>query len=402
MLISLAIYLRLVKPIKEDNKNQFILDLVEKKMESINQSQLTQSEKFGLLQTSLVRIINEELSKIKEDQSTHSLKQTEKFAHIEQTNTESLLKIQNAVVGKLQEGVNLLSDTNKKRLDEIQVGIEKRMDEQLRKNLESFEVVQKNLVQMQGSAEKMMESTKSIDKLNNIFARTSAKSFGDFGEKYLEQFLSDNLNTSSWVRQFQPPNSSDKIDFVLYLGERKIGIDAKFPVTRYNDYLDAEQVDKTSAWKSFATAVKGMIDDICDKYYNTKYFEYVMMYVPSDGIYQAINNDSELVKHLAKKKITLTSPTTIFPLILIAHDYNTKLHVNKNAENIIQGLKKIGKNIESFQSEFRKLGEKIRLAQTNYDSANYRLENVKGEINLLGSTNSDTQTLNFEDKTNDQ
>ena len=83
----------------------------------------------------------------------------------------------------------MLTKTNQQKLTQIQGEIERKFNQSLEQNLKSFEEVQKSVGQLQSTAQRMVDSTKSVDKLNSIFERTSSKAFGNFGESYLESMF---------------------------------------------------------------------------------------------------------------------------------------------------------------------------------------------------------------------
>ncbi len=392
-----------------NTSNDVILEIVKEKLEdlsksndsmqSVNKEQgqilneevLKLEKRFGLLQIDINKTMDQSTAKIKEGFIEQSKNQIEHYSKLQQHNSETLQKMQESLNKKLSDDLQTLQNSNSKnfevlskhneeKLTQIQQGVETRLDENLKKNLESFQVVQKNLVQMQGAAEKMIESTKSVDKLNNIFERTSSKGFGDFGEKFLESFLSENLMANSWQKQVSAPGSNDKIDFVVTFGERKLGIDSKFPLTKYRDYLDTTGIEKAKKYKEFLSQVKNMAQSISKKYGKSGVADNLMIYFPSDGMYVDVVNNEDLIQKLIELEVTPCSPTTIYPLIMMIKDYQHKVHVNKNAQKIIDGLKKIGKNMMSFQDEFRKLGKKIHEAQQNYDKADRSLDNVQMQV----------------------
>lgn len=319
------------------------------------------------------------------------------FEKIKTENQESLTKIQSSLQEKLSQAVNslvevnnknfeLLSKTNQQRLDQINLDVQKRLDENFAQNLKSFQEVTKNLGQMEQKAQAMIESTKSIDKLNNIFSRTSSKAFGGFAENYLESLLSENLAYGTWSKQIKVPESTEIIDFVIHVDDKKIGIDAKFPLTKYQDYIEADLVDKESKRKEFLRAVMDMAKSISEKYYKNGFIDSLLMYLPSESMYNEVldtEKNQQVGEFLQKHRVSLTSPNTIFPQILLIKTYQFKLQVSQNAENIVKGLQQIKKNIGSFKDEYRKLGEKIRQAQQNYDQAERNLVGVEKNILLL-------------------
>ncbi len=376
------------------NLDQYREELVDRVVDKINQSSQQQISHLSDNKAQVDLKFQQLQNNISLASNQQSQSQKDEFGHIKSLNQQSLIELQKQIQDSLSKAISDLSGltsqnfetlrkTNQEKLDQINTEVGKRLDENFAQHLKSFEEVSKNVGQVQGLAQRMIDSTSSIDKLNNVFSRTSSKSFGDFGEKYLESLLRENLNSSSWSSQVCVPGSSEKIDFVVNIQDKKIGIDSKFPLTRYQDYLHANNDNQPQALKDFLAAVKSMADDIAKKYSKVGFVDYLFLYLPSDSMYTLVADDEATVNYLQKKGVTPISPITIFPIILGIKSYQYHDSINQNAETIIKGLKVIGKNIASFQDEFRKLGDKLRIAQNNYDSADRSLNLVSKEIKQL-------------------
>ncbi len=380
-------------------------------------SSLAQLEqRFGELQVKIQTSLSDELNKIQtlQTETKANLMQSSQvllkdvelsFEKIQQANQTSLNSLQANLQSQLVSGINnlldissrelkalqstnnsnfeLLSKTNQDRLLQIQAELDKRLSENLTQNLKSFETITQNLTQMQGMAQKMIDSTSSIDKLNNIFERTSGKAFGSFGEKYLENLLSEYINPKHWVSQGSVPGTSDKIDFIIQVGEQKIGIDSKFPATKYNDYLAADSTQKKQALNAFLKTVVGMGQSIYEKYNKANFLDTILIYLPSDSMFAEVVGDTKTVEALQKYRINPASPTTIVPILAMIRQYEFKLKVQDGAEEIMAGLKVVKKGVDSFKEEFKKLGDKMRQAQSNYDSAEKNLNLVHKTVDLL-------------------
>jgi DNA recombination protein RmuC len=371
--------------------------------------------RFGEIQAQLIQKLTDELSKIQILQTQTLADSTTKFEQqsselrlqfekLKTDNQAGLQLLQKSVLDQLvqalgqlnetnKQNFDLLSKTNQEKLGLIQGELERKLNENLQQNLKSFEDVTKNLTAIQGTAQRMIESTSSIDKLNSIFERTSSKAFGDFGEKYLESLLEQYLGAQTWKKQVLMPGSSDKIDFVIEIGSRRIGIDSKFPVTKYHDYIVADGDLKKAAQQAFLATVSDMTRDIAAKYYQAEFLDALILYLPSDGMYAEVVSSPKIMEVLQKAKVTPAGPSTIFPLIMLIKEYEFKQNVNQNAEAIIKGLNQIKKNVVSFREEFRKLGDKIRQAQQNYDTADRNLTTVYTTVERLEHKSSDTENL---------
>jgi DNA recombination protein RmuC len=360
----------------QDRINQNALNQSQKVNDSLNGLEL----RFGEMQNKINLNIITELGKIQAIQTEQLTKNTENL----KTMQTEVLKELNQAISNLNkangDNFSLLSKTNQEKLGQIQQQVDKRLNESFEQHLKSFESVNKNLGEMQSTAQKMMDSTKSVDKLNNIFERTNSKAFGQFSETYLETLLTEHLNHKDWDKQVGVPGSNDKIDFVINMGDKKIGIDSKFPVTRYQDYIECFDETKAQLLKEFFKSVLLMATDINKKYLQPRFVDTLLMFLPSDSMYNEIVNNPEISEKLRNLKVTPISPTTLFPIISVINGYEFRLRVHANAEMIMAGLQGVSKNVDSFREEFRKLGDKIRQAQDNFDKADRNLVGLQNNI----------------------
>lgn len=367
--------------------NQTQIQSMAQILEKLNQNSLVQNreisdnlikleQRFGQLQFRIQEVLGEGLNK---SQISIQERLERSILNLAELNKTELSKIQESN----KAGLELMSRTNQERLDQINKDVQKKLDDNFIHHLKSFEDVSKNLGEMKATAQNMIDSTASIDRLNTIFSRTSSKAFGDFGEKYLESLLAENINKNSWSKQMMMPGASEKIDFVIELDGKKIGIDCKFPFTKYNDFLDAPTDQKKIMQKAFLKGVEEVAKDISQKYGKNGFIDHLLMYLPSDSMYSEVVNSPETFTTLQKLKVSPTSPVTIFPLIMLIQTYQKRQYINEHAQQIMSGLNKIKDNVKSFQEEFRKLGDKIRQAQQNYDVADKNLVSVQQNVQML-------------------
>jgi len=385
-----------------------LVNLLKKNSQTIDTNTISNDilAKLAHNQAQTVAQLINEISKLSQNQETrfHELqvKLMAEVSSLKEQNQQSLVNILNQIRDQLSKSVSelnqrnkenfeLLSSANQERLRQLELEISKRLDENLAQNLRSFENVTKNLSQIETRAQQMLESTKAIDRLNSIFDRTSVKAFGNFGESYLETLLAQHLAPTSWQKQVKLTNTDYLLDFVITIGDldtsKKIGIDCKFPLTKYQDFIESDLTNKKAKFTEFLQTVKKMAIDISQKYALHQTVDLMIMFFPSEGIYNEVVNHDETLKFLQTNKIQPASPSTIFALIMLLKSQQYKLHINQNAQLIIDGLKVVRKNVEAFREEFRKLGDKLRQAQANYDLADRSLLNVQNEVLKLENTN---------------
>ena len=385
-----------------------LVNLLKKNSQTIDTNTISSDilAKLAYNQAQTVAQLINEISKLSQNQETrfHELqvKLMAEVSSLKEQNQQSLVNILNQIRDQLSKSVSelnqrnkenfeLLSSANQERLRQLELEISKRLDENLAQNLRSFENVTKNLSQIETRAQQMLESTKAIDRLNSIFDRTSVKAFGNFGESYLETLLAQHLAPTSWQKQVKLTNTDYLLDFVITIGDldtsKKIGIDCKFPLTKYQDFIESDLTNKKAKFTEFLQTVKKMAIDISQKYALHQTVDLMIIFFPSEGIYNEVVNHDETLKFLQTNKIQPASPSTIFALIMLLKSQQYKLHINQNAQLIIDGLKVVRKNVEAFREEFRKLGDKLRQAQANYDLADRSLLNVQNEVLKLENTN---------------
>ena len=385
-----------------------LVNLLKKNSQTIDTNTISSDilAKLAHNQAQTVAQLINEISKLSQNQETrfHELqvKLMAEVSSLKEQNQQSLVNILNQIRDQLSKSVSelnqrnkenfeLLSSANQERLRQLELEISKRLDENLAQNLRSFENVTKNLSQIETRAQQMLESTKAIDRLNSIFDRTSVKAFGNFGESYLETLLAQHLAPTSWQKQVKLTNTDYLLDFVITIGDldtsKKIGIDCKFPLTKYQDFIESDLTNKKAKFTEFLQTVKKMAIDISQKYALHQTVDLMIIFFPSEGIYNEVVNHDETLKFLQTNKIQPASPSTIFALIMLLKSQQYKLHINQNAQLIIDGLKVVRKNVEAFREEFRKLGDKLRQAQANYDLADRSLLNVQNEVLKLENTN---------------
>ena len=403
--------------------NQTNLNLLGQISDKINSFSLNQAEqnngnfqklekRFSQLELQIQDRLNSELGKIQQLQlqSEQNLstkfekqlgQQKMEFGIVRENNQEGLQKLQESVRQQLsssiqnlidlnkselsslresnKQNIQLLSNTNQEKLKQMEDAINAKLSDSFAQNMVSLQEVNKNLGSMQSTAEKMIDSTKSVERLNSIFDRTSSKAFGNFGENYLETLLAEHLYEDQWEKQVSIPESSDKIDFVITIGDKKIGIDSKFPLTKFQDFIEANEADKNKFRREYIQSLLLMAKDISRKY-GKGHLDLLWLYLPSESMYAEAVSDNKIMEELQKIRVNLTSPTTLFPLLALVQAYRFKYEVNQRAEEIVDGLKRLKKNVMAFREDFDKLGDKLRLAQTNYDSSQKNLGVVQSSI----------------------
>jgi DNA recombination protein RmuC len=348
----------------------------DKQNQILNQQNITLAENTGNLKL----LIEQKIGEMQLDLTQNLNQNLNQNQDILQNRLEKSLLHTTEVI---KNNLEILHRSSQEKLDQINLDVQKRLDENFGRSLKSFEEVTKSLGQMEERAGAMIDSTKSIEKLNQVFARTSSKAFGTFAEDYLESLLKEHLLAHNWDKQVKVPASTEIIDFVIKVNDYKIGIDAKFPLTKYQDYINSDLKERDQKRREYHASIVNMSSSISQKYYQNNFVDKLFLYLPSDSMYTDCLDNTKLVELIQKYKVSILSPNTLFAQLAIIQSNQVRAHITDNAEQIIKGLGNIKRNIESFRDEYRKLGDKLKQAQGNYEQADRALLGVENNIILL-------------------
>jgi len=231
----------------------------------------------------------------------------------------------------------------------------------------------------------------------------SPKMRGNFGEEMLENMLGQILPKDSFHIQHRFKNG-ETVDAIIKVSDKILSIDSKFSLENFRLYKEAKDDDSAQLLKkAFLKDVKKRVDEICKKYIlpqeNT--FDFALMYVPSEGIYQEVTEDDDIITYCRGKAVIPVSPNTMYiylrniMLSLRGHE------INKKAQEIlkmISGIKtesdKFGKNLEVLGTHIKNAGNTmgtvvndfVRLRGNIQNAANLELqaeEAVKEQKKLI-------------------
>lgn len=200
------------------------------------------------------------------------------------------------------------------------------------------------------------------------------KEIGSWGEWTLENLFTT-LGMQEHIdydKQFGLKEQSGIPDFIVNLAGKKLVIDVKSPS---NNYLD-DDITK----KKFLDNLKININNVAKKNYTlgSEYFDYLIIYLPLDGmLLTASNLDPELIKSALNKKIILTTPSTIYPIIATLRYILDNYEIVKNVENAITIIKDIYGYIQES-------GDKLRISINRLEESRDAYNKIIPSISKLG------------------
>ncbi|MDO4487984.1 MAG: DNA recombination protein RmuC [Eubacteriales bacterium] len=306
-----------------------------------------------------------------------------------QNNT--LTRMQADQFSKLDEFREKTEETLKVKLDEINHGINKKLDVSLNERLDkSFKSVGDQLGRLYESLGELTKLEDGVQSLNRTLS--NVKTRGVFGETQLENILANVLNQSQYdrnvVTKVSDGHNRDMVEFAVKIPDKEtnafmyLPIDSKFPATIYDKIQDASQRTDADALKAaikeLEQRIKAEAKDIRDKYIdppNTT--DFAIMFLPTESLYAEVLRIPGLPETLQKEyHVVITGPTTIAALLNSLSIGFRYMAVNKDSKNIL-------KLLSAIKTQYGKLSELIRTTDNKIDSAKRATEELQKRTEMI-------------------
>lgn len=257
------------------------------------------------------------------------------------------------------------NETIERRLNLINERVNERLDVNFEKTNKTFANVLERLSKIDEAQKKIDGLSTDIISLQSIL--TDKKTRGIYGETNLALILSSifgNRNDKIYRLQYTLPNSTI-VDAILFAPEPlgTIGIDSKFPLEHYESMTDrnASKVERENAEKMFKMDVKKHIDAISSKYIiDGVTSNQAIMFLPAEAIFAEINAyHPDLLSYAYKRKVWITSPTTLMSTLTIISMIIKDMERDKYAKVIQDELKKLGLEFGRYKERWDHLSKSI-------------------------------------------
>jgi DNA recombination protein RmuC len=157
-------------------------------------------------------------------------------------------------------------------------------------------------------------------------------------------------------------------------GGKLIVVDAKVPLDAYLAALEAEGEDARELHVArHAKQTRSHIAKLAAKGYHGQLEatpEFVVMFVPSDGIYQAaLEADPSLIEFGVQQQILIATPTTLIGLLWAAHHGWREERIAESAREIAESARELHRRLGRFVEPLGKVGRQLDSAVTAYNVA---------------------------------
>ena len=302
-------------------------------------------------------------------------------------NREELSQSLLANAEQLSKRMHELTATTKQELTDISKQVEQRLSEGFEKTTKTFTDILKRLALIDDAQKKITELSTNVVSLQEVLA--DKRSRGAFGEVQLNALIRNVLPEQSF--SLQHTLSNGKIaDCILFLPSPtgNVVIDSKFPLESYRKMADNQlgDHDRKMAERQFKVDIKKHINDISDKYLiDNETADGAVMFIPAEAIFAEIHaHHGDLIDYANKKRVWLTSPTTLMAILTTARSVLKDEATRKQIHIIQAHLSELAVDFDRFKSRFANLAKHIDQAATDvkhiHTSANkitHRFEKIE-------------------------
>jgi DNA recombination protein RmuC len=157
-------------------------------------------------------------------------------------------------------------------------------------------------------------------------------------------------------------------------GGKLIVVDAKVPLDAYLVALEADdEATRELHVERHAKQTRSHIAKLAAKGYQGQIEatpEFVVMFVPSDGIYQAaLEADPALIEFGVQQQILIATPTTLIGLLWAAHYGWREERIAESARDIAESARELHRRLGRFVEPLAKAGRQLDSAVAAYNEA---------------------------------
>ena len=232
--------------------------------------------------------------------------------------------------------------------------------------------VEQAMAKLEGQVQGHVSSLgQQIGQIAAVFTNDRVR--GSWGEVTLHNLLEYSGLTEGRDFVMQDTAGNGRPDATVLLpGERKLIIDAKFPIARMLDALDVGDPTEgarllTEHAKEIEREAKGLVDR---GYQQDAAGGFVVLYLPHEAVFQAaMVADPGLFDRLIAKRIVVAGPSTLLAVLRAAAQLLVEQRAVAEARLIVDDAKELHNRLNTFVGHFAKIGRGLDSAIGAYNQA---------------------------------
>ena len=293
----------------------------------------------------------------------------------------------------LDETMVRLQGENEKKLEQIRVTVDEKLNSTLDKRLgESFRTVSERLEQVYKGLGEMQNLAAGVGDLKKVL--TNVKTRGVWGEVQLASLLEQYLAPGQYdVNVAVKPGSAERVEFAVRLPGRGDGdqvvylpIDSKFPMEDYRRLMDASEAgDKDgtdAATAALVAAIKNEARRIHSKYIDPPHTtDFAIMFLPVEGLYAEVLRQNGIVEWLQNEyRIVVTGPTTLLALLNSLQMGFRTIAIEKRSSEVWELLGAVKTEFGKFAVLLDKTQKRLRMASDSIEDAARKTRTIQRKL----------------------
>lgn len=279
----------------------------------------------------------------------------------------------------MKQDIESLRETVRKSLE----GMTDQMGQRLDSAGQAINRVHKGLGELSEATKRVLEVGKDIATLQDILRAPKLR--GSLGELFLGELLEQILPPKYFHLQHRF-KSGEAVDAVIILGDKRVPIDAKFPLENFRRVVESQsEEERRLNRRNFVRDVKKHIDTIACKYIlpDEGTFDFALMYIPAENVYyeiiikdERIGEEQALFSYSLNKRVIPVSPNSFYAYLQTILLGLKGMQIEKSTQLIINSLARLQGDLDRFVKEFEVLGTHISHSKSKYDEAEKRLDRL--------------------------
>mgnify|MGYP004526641307 CR=1 FL=1 len=324
----------------------------------------------------------------------------EKIGKIETNVVKELSDFKSGLTKELNEDFTGQNEKLEMRLRLINDSVNERLDQNFEKTNKTFTSVLERLSKIDEAQKKIDTLSKDIVSLQSVL--TDKKARGIFGEVNLRHIMENvfGVNDKIYKMQYQLSNGTI-VDCALFAPEPLglVGIDSKFPLENYRNMIDKNNSIelRASYEKQFKLDMKKHIDAISSKYIiSGETSDQAILFLPAEAIFAYINAyDSDIIEYAYKKRVWITSPTTLISTLTTIQVIIKNMERDKYAKVIHRELKLLDEEFKRYKDRWDKLSRSIETVGKDVKEIHTTTEKITKRFNSINEV--EMENLTYEE-----
>lgn len=252
-----------------------------------------------------------------------------------------------------------------------------------------------NTASLKTQLQHVMEQTQKVETEAHNLTRAlkgDVKMQGDWGEMILSRIME--LSGLEEGREYSTQHTfknhegnNFRPDLVIFLpDDAHIIVDSKVSLKSYEKYVNrTENESEEALLKEIKTSMKNHVDGLSEKNYQNlegvKSPDFVLMFIPIEKVLSILlSYDQEFLDYCFKKKVILTGPFGLMPVLRTVQSLWRINKQNENAEEIARKAGLLYDKFQTFYSDIDSVSKNLSQVQEQFTTAKNRLLDGRGNL----------------------